>query len=143
MYSNPNKRVEKTEPFGFEPTPDKRGDELSMQIRNSRVGGFGGSDAKMIYQIGSTGIINPAHHRRLAVYLGIEEEPNFTNDAMENGKLREQQIYDKYKELYNTEEHYLDANVCKVNAELTAETGIKCFAHIDIILMNCENNTEN
>ena len=72
--------------------------ELQKEIHNTRVGGFGSSDAKMIAQVGATGEINETMKFRIAQMLGIEPIPTFSNWFTENGNMREKQIFDYVSE---------------------------------------------
>jgi hypothetical protein len=106
---------------------------LEQEIRSTRVGGFGSSDAAMIYNVGLTGIINNTARERIAVYLGLKEPPSFTNEYIERGKRREQEIFEIVKDgnKYGIPNFY--SNPCYENQELTAASGIRCFTHIDIV----------
>lgn len=60
----------------------------NQEIINSRVGGLGGSDAKMVYKVGLKGIssLSNTDKKRIAVMLGqAEYTPVPTNEAMERG----------------------------------------------------------
>jgi len=59
-----------------------------QEIINTRVGGFGGSDAKMFYKVGLNGLsaLSDTDKRRIAVALGQAEfVETYTTDAMEAG----------------------------------------------------------
>ena len=68
--------------------------ELKQEILATRVGGFGSSDAKMIATVGRTGILNETAKLRISQMLGIEPLDDFTSFYTENGKMREEQIFD-------------------------------------------------
>ncbi len=62
--------------------------EQKQEIVKSRVGGFGGSDAKMFYKVGLNGLsaLSDTDKRRIAVALGQAEfVETYTTDAMEAG----------------------------------------------------------
>ena len=59
-----------------------------QEIEATRVGGFGGSDAKMIYKIGLKGLssLNNTDKKRIRVAKGLDEyKPIIMNDAMQRG----------------------------------------------------------
>lgn len=59
-----------------------------MEIEQSRVGGFGGSDAKMFYKIGLNGLsaLSNTDKLRIRVAKGIDEyKPIMQTDAMQKG----------------------------------------------------------
>ena len=62
--------------------------EHKYEIEATRVGGFGGSDAKMFYKIGLKGLsaLNNTDKKRIRVAKGIDEyKPIPINDAMQRG----------------------------------------------------------
>jgi len=62
--------------------------EQKQEIVKSRVGGFGGSDAKMFYKVGLNGLsaLSDTDKRRIAVALGQAEHVEIpTTEAMEAG----------------------------------------------------------
>ena len=69
------------------PTVSKK--ELHQQeIEQSRVGGFGGSDAKMFYKIGLNGLsaLSNTDKMRIRVAKGIDEyKPVMQTEAMQKG----------------------------------------------------------
>ena len=59
-----------------------------QEIEATRVGGFGGSDAKMIYKIGLKGLsaLNNTDKKRIRVAKGLDEyKPVTMNEAMQRG----------------------------------------------------------
>ena len=59
-----------------------------QEIEATRLGGFGGSDAKMIYNIGLKGLsaLNNSYKKRIRVAKGIDEYQQMpVNDAMQRG----------------------------------------------------------
>lgn len=96
------------------------------EIENSRSGGFGGSDAKLFYKIGSKGLesLSNTDKKRIRVAKGIDEyKPIAQNEAMQRGHL--------FEEWY---EGYLNAP-CKPIRELKISKQLAknfdTFAHID------------
>ena len=58
------------------------------EIERTRVGGFGGSDAKMFYKIGLKGLsaLSNSDKKRIRVAKGIDEyKPIFQTEAMRKG----------------------------------------------------------
>ena len=59
-----------------------------QNIEATRVGGFGGSDAKMFYRVGLKGLsgLTNSDKKRIRVAKGLDEyKPIFVNDAMQRG----------------------------------------------------------
>ena len=59
-----------------------------QEIEATRVGGFGGSDAKMFYRVGLKGLsaLTNSDKKRIRVAKGIDEyKPIYVNDAMQRG----------------------------------------------------------
>ena len=59
-----------------------------QEIEATRVGGFGGSDAKMFYRVGLKGLsaLTNSDKKRIMVAKGIDEyKPIYVNDAMQRG----------------------------------------------------------
>ena len=58
------------------------------EIEVTRVGGFGGSDARLFYKVGLKGLsaLTNSDKKRIRVAKGIDEyKPVFVNDAMQRG----------------------------------------------------------
>ena len=104
---------------------------LENEIRSTRVGGFGSSDAEMIYNIGLRGSLTNGDRERIAVYLGLQASPEFSNEYTERGKRREQEVLEFLRKEH-TDRTYT-SNPLYENKELTVISGIRCFTHIDIV----------
>ena len=68
------------------------------EIERTRVGGFGGSDAKMFYKIGLRGLsaLSNSDKKRIRVAKGIDEyKPIFQTEAMRKGHEFEDWYYSK------------------------------------------------
>lgn len=73
------------------------------EIKTSRVGGLGGSDAAMVLKIGRNGLqaLSNTDVKRLRVMLGLDEPCNFGgNAATEAGHAFEDYIADRLKMVY-------------------------------------------
>ena len=73
------------------------------EIKTSRVGGFGGSDAAMVLKIGRNGLqaLSNTDVKRLRVMLGLDEPCNFGgNAATEAGHAFEDFIAERLKMIY-------------------------------------------
>ena len=103
--------------------------EQKQEIINTRVGGFGGSDAKMFYKVGLNGLsaLSDTDKRRIAVALGQAEfVETYTTDAMEAGNEFERWLaVNSYTVETGWENNfYLTSDIIKPN-------NFKIFAHAD------------
>jgi hypothetical protein len=72
------------------------------EIERTRVGGFGGSDAKMFYKIGLKGLsaLSNSDKKRIRVAKGIDEyKPIFQTEAMRKGHEFEDWYYSKIDDI--------------------------------------------
>ena len=114
------------------------------EIETTRVGGFGGSDAKMFYKIGLKGLssLNNTDKKRIRVAKGIDEyKPITVNDAMQRG--------------HDFEDWYEKQSFAPLNAEREVAISsmlaknFKTFAHADFFSngevweLKCLGNPEN
>lgn len=103
------------------------------EIKTSRVGGLGGSDAAMVLKIGRYGLqaLSNTDVKRLRVMLGLEEPCNFGgNAATEAGHTFEDYIADRLKIVYPLG--------FEREAKMTGEDfgKFKTFAHADYLVTN-------
>lgn len=104
--------------------------ELHQQkIEQSRVGGFGGSDAKMFYKIGLNGLsaLSNTDKMRIRVAKDIDEyKPVMQTEAMQKGHDFEDWFADEYEEYLSefAREH-------RVEPENELAVNFKVFAHAD------------
>lgn len=63
--------------------------EHKEEIINTRVGGLGSSDAKMVVAIAERGQLNHSDRQRIAVMLGLAEKRQITTKAIELGNIIE------------------------------------------------------
>ena len=115
-----------------------------QEIEATRVGGFGGSDAKMIYKIGLKGLssLNNTDKKRIRVAKGLDEyKPIIMNDAMQRGH--------DFEDWYEKQPFApLDAEREVVISSMLAKN-FKTFAHCDyfengeVWELKCLSNPEN
>lgn len=103
------------------------------EIKTSRVGGLGGSDAAMVLKIGRNGLqaLSNTDVKRLRVMLGFDEPCNFGgNAATEAGHAFEDYIADRLKMVYPLG--------FEREAKMTGEDfgTFKTFAHADYLVTN-------
>ncbi len=102
--------------------------EQKQEIVKSRVGGFGGSDAKMFYKVGLNGLsaLSDTDKRRIAVALGQAEHVEIpTTEAMEAGNMFEQSLASKF----NIDDGW--ANNFKIKNDWINPRNFDVFAHAD------------
>lgn len=105
----------------------------SEEIKTSRVGGLGGSDAAMVLKIGRNGLqaLSNTDVKRLRVMLGLDEPCNFGgNAATEAGHAFEDFIAERLKIVYPLG--------FEREAKMTGEDfgTFKTFAHADYLVAN-------
>lgn len=71
--------------------------EHKNEIINTRVGGLGSSDAKMVVGIAERGTLNYADKERIAVMLGLAEKRQITTKAIELGNIIEDAVFEVFK----------------------------------------------
>ncbi len=107
----------------------KTKNENKQEIINTRVGGFGSSDAKMFFKVGLNGLsaLSDTDKRRIAVALGqaeFVETP--TTDAMEAGSEFEKWLAEnKYNKKNGFENNYY------ITSKAVQARNFKLFAHAD------------
>jgi hypothetical protein len=104
------------------------------EIERTRVGGFGGSDAKMFYKIGLKGLsaLSNSDKKRIRVAKGIDEyKPIFQTEAMRKGHEFEDWWFKN--SIYQQENWEREV---KIERELA--TNFKTFAHADISTEVCK-----
>lgn len=72
--------------------------EHAQEIRNTRVGGLGGSDAALVMKIGKAGLssLNNSEIKRLAIMVGIAEQDNWSGNAYTNAGHKFEDWYEEY-----------------------------------------------
>lgn len=71
--------------------------EHKQEIINTRVGGLGSSDAKMVVGIAERGTLNYADKERIAVMLGLAEKRQISSKAIELGNIIEDAVFEVFK----------------------------------------------
>lgn len=71
--------------------------EHKTEIINTRVGGLGSSDAKMVVGIAERGTLNYADKERIAVMLGLAEKRQITSKAIELGNVIEDAVFEVFQ----------------------------------------------
>jgi len=102
--------------------------EQKQEIVKSRVGGFGGSDAKMFYKVGLNGLsaLSDTDKRRIAVALGQAEYVEIpATAAMEAGNEFEQSLISKFSPENGWENNY------KIKNDWISPKNFDVFAHAD------------
>jgi len=108
--------------------------ELHQQeIEQSRVGGFGGSDAKMFYKIGLNGLsaLSNTDKLRIRVAKGIDEYKPMQTDAMQKGHDFE----DWFADLFSDETIDFTREY-RVEPENKLSVNFDIFAHADFYNIN-------
>lgn len=114
------------------------------EIEATRVGGFGGSDAKMFYKIGLKGLssLNNTDKKRIMVAKGLDEyKPITVNDAMQRGHDFEDWYEKQPFAPLNAEREVIISSMLAKN--------FKTFAHADFFSngevweLKCLGNPEN
>jgi len=109
--------------------------ELHQQeIEQSRVGGFGGSDAKMFYKIGLNGLsaLSNTDKLRIRVAKGIDEyKPIMQTEAMQKGHDFE----DWFADLFSDETIDFTREY-RVEPENKLSVNFDIFAHVDFYNIN-------
>jgi len=103
--------------------------DYKADIVATRMGGFGGSDAKMFYKVGQKGIgaLSDTDKRRIAVALGqVEYIEAPTTEAMEAGNQFEAWLAENI--------HSSWKNNFRMEPEKQLSTNFKVFAHADFYL---------
>ena len=99
------------------------------EIERTRVGGFGGSDAKMFYKIGLRGLsaLSNSDKKRIRVAKGIDEyKPIFQTEAMSRGHEFEDWYYSKIDDI-EKKTVKREVKICGFGARNFAT-----FAHADL-----------
>ena len=98
------------------------------EITQTRIGGLGSSDAKMVATVGKTGQLTETAKNRIAVMLGLIEKKNVSTAAMENGNVIEAMVFASIK----TKIPSSLSNPYFKSVQLSEMAGFDVFNHIDI-----------
>ena len=100
------------------------------EIERTRVGGFGGSDAKMFYKIGLKGLsaLSNSDKKRIRVAKCIDEyKPIFQTEAMRKGHEFEDWCWENYLIASGREFYQREFKICSPEA-----INFDVFAHADL-----------
>ncbi len=103
-----------------------------QKIEESRVGGFGGSDAKMFYKIGLNGLsaLSNTDKMRIRVAKGIDEyEPIMQTEAMQKGHEFEDWFADRFGGAFKIFSDFMREH--KVEPDVKMARNFNVFAHAD------------
>ena len=103
-------------------------------IIQTRTGGLGSSDAKMVAKIGRNGCIGESDKKRIAIMLGLEEQKQFSTTSTEYGNYIENCIFEFLKSGYKN----AVSNPYTKSEKLSKKYGFGIFNHIDF---EVESNT--
>lgn len=114
--------------------------EHAEEIKNTRIGGLGGSDAKMVYKIGLQGLsaLTQSDSKRLAVMLGMIQQEDWGGNAYTNaGHLFEDFIEHEFVLPQKLETEDKEGRCCYYEREQYIEqplaVSFKTFAHADFV----------
>jgi len=111
-----------------------------QEIESSRVGGFGGSDAKMLYKIGLNGLsaLSNTDKMRIRVAKGIDEyKPIMQTEAMQKGHDFEDWFAEEFSEaMIGTTREY------RVEPDAKLAVNFKVFAHADFFNIKAKSAIE-
>ena len=105
-------------------------------IKNTRKGCLGGSDAAMLQNICDLGYVPKSAYKRLAVCKGLIENNNITTKVMEYGDFIETQIFEH---LAQTDSRW-QSNPCLVSKMYSTDE-VKIIDHVDFLLQDDEKKT--
>ena len=108
------------------------------EIERTRVGGFGGSDAKMFYKIGLRGLsaLSNSDKKRIRVAKGIDEyKPIFQTEAMRKGHEFEYWYWENRINKNGYTSYKREVRIVGNNA-----INFKTFAHADMAKMHEKTN---
>jgi len=97
------------------------------EIKKTRIGGLGSSDARMVAKIAKNGCLSDSDRQRIAIMLGIEEKPEFSTTATEYGNYIEDRVFEIIKQKYPN----AVSNPFYQSEELSEKYGFGIFNHID------------
>lgn len=119
-----------------------------QKIEQSRVGGFGGSDAKMFYKIGLNGLsaLSNTDKLRIRVAKGIDEyKPIMQTGAMQKGHEFEDWFAEEYEESLGgyIREHKIESkNGLAINFDIFAHADFYNVKEKCVFELKCVSNVE-
>lgn len=78
--------METNKDFAAQVAANDKAAQHAQEIKNSRIGGLGGSDASIVLKIGQGGLatLSATDHKRLAIMLGMCEQDDWNGNAYTN-----------------------------------------------------------
>ena len=111
-----------------------------QEIESSRIGGFGGSDAKMLYKIGLNGLsaLSNTDKMRIRVAKGIDDyKPIMQTEAMQKGHDFEDWFAEEFSEaMIGTTREY------RVEPDVKMARNFNVFAHADFFNIKAKSAIE-
>lgn len=101
--------------------------EKKEEIIQTRKGGLGSSDAKMVAKTARNGCLSEPDRQRIAIMLGLEKKPQFSTEATEYGNFIEDLIF----EIIKGEDPNAVSNPYYKSEQLSEKYGFDIFNHID------------
>jgi len=97
------------------------------EIIQTRTGGLGSSDAKMVGKIGKNGGLSDADRQRIAIMLGLEQKKEFRSIPTDYGNFIEEKVFEIIKEKYTNavSNPYFKSEIS------SKKYGFNIFNHID------------
>lgn len=105
-------------------------------VISTRQGCLGGSDAKMLNTIATTGNVPQSAMKRLAVCKGLIEHEQFTSQAIEFGNYIESCVFES---LHDTDKRW-QSNPCLVSKRYSRKN-VTIIDHVDFMLQDDEKKT--
>lgn len=104
----------------------------SEEIKATRVGGFGGSDAAMVLamagRIREGQPLTTAHKHRILQLKGLETRPDFDSPEIQAGRAFEDEVANELEPMGWDRETYMQPNP---NSSIAVRQHFKVFAHAD------------
>lgn len=129
MTNKNNRIMDKTNDFAAQVAASDKKAQHEQEIKQTRVGGLGGSDAALVLKVGKDGLraLSVTDHKRLAVMMGLKEQEDWGGNSYTNAG----------HEFEDYAEKMLPFGTANVEREavLTAQLArnFKVFAHADFL----------
>ena len=104
------------------------------EIRMTRVGALGGSDAELIAQVAKLGYVPKSAYKRMAVCRGILKQEDITNAAMRFGNFVEDNVYQM---LVGKDNEYQSNPLWE--SKKYSKRNVKLICHPDIVRYDYDN----
>lgn len=112
-------------------------EQHAQEIKQTRIGGLGGSDAALVMKVGRAGLasLNNSEIKRLAIMMGLTEQENWGGNAYTNAGHKFEDWYENHlqTELHKTQG--VDYHREHVMSQMLARN-FKTFAHADFAVGN-------